>query len=70
MVYTYDDEGDNQRTNLTKKIKAFLWIMAPNDQCDAKANNHELGQQALSFWESEKKSTQLRAELKLDQGDL
>ena len=44
--------------------------MAPNDQCDAKANNHELGQQALSFWESEKKSTQLRAELKLDQCDL
>ena len=45
-------------------------MVSPNNKCDAEANNHELGQQALSFWESEKKSTQLRAELKLDQGDL
>ena len=49
----------------TKKIKAFLYggLKRP------KANNHELGQKALSFWER-KKSTQLRAELKLDQCDL
>ena len=40
----------------TKKIKAFLWMVASNDQCDAKANNHELGQKALSFWESEKRA--------------
>ena len=42
----------------------------PNDECDAKANNQELGHQALSFWEREKKSTQLHAELKLNQCDL
>ena len=54
----------------TKKIKVLLRMVSPNNKCDAEANNHELGQQALCFWESEKKSTQLRAELKLDQGDL
>ena len=68
MVYTYDDEGDNQRTNLTKKIKAFLWIMAPNDQCDAKANNHELGQQALSLWESEKKEHAIACRVEVRSG--
>ena len=56
MVCKYDDESDNQRKNFTKRIKVFLWIMAPNDQCDAEANNHELGQQALSFWEGEKRA--------------
>jgi len=65
----YDDEDDNER-NLDKKIKVFLRMVSPNNKCDAEANNHELGQQALCFWESEKKSTQLRAELKLDQDDL
>ena len=36
----------------TKKIKAFLYggLKRP------KANNHELGQKALSFWESEKRA--------------
>ena len=39
-----------------KKSRSFFMDGVPNDECDAKANNHELGQKALSFWEREKRA--------------